>query len=125
MGENKLFGEKLKVIFSANFDLKRIIRTNYSRDNSVKLIRALIDINICDLDVELWRHLKAEFLGLSLFDYHSIHDLSLDVNQIGFYLRSGNRFLVRKELNPFEKQKKKKKKNKNMLNYKKKTSCYL
>jgi len=38
-------------------DLNKIKWVNYSRDNSVISIKALIKIDVCDLDVELWNSL--------------------------------------------------------------------
>jgi len=43
-------------------------------------------MNVCDLDVELWRLIRAAFNKISLFDYNSIHDLSLDRCESDWFL---------------------------------------
>lgn len=51
-----LFGEKFNIsikIFRFTQILNKIKGKSYSRDNSVIFIKALIEINYCDLDVEL------------------------------------------------------------------------
>jgi len=52
----ELFGEKFNIdikLFRFTRILCKIIGKSYSRDNSVIFIKVLIEINYCDLDVEL------------------------------------------------------------------------
>lgn len=58
-----MFGEKFNNDIENNIItliLFKIIGKSYSRDNSVIFIRARIEINYCDLDVELWIFIDAE-----------------------------------------------------------------
>jgi len=50
----KLFGENKNNIIFHFIDLIRRLGISYSRDNSVMFIRDPIELNPCDLDVELW-----------------------------------------------------------------------
>merc|ERR1719383_1212700 len=50
----KLFGENKNNIIFHFIDLIRRLGISYSRDNSVMFIRDHIELNPCDLDVELW-----------------------------------------------------------------------
>ena len=47
----------IKILIFIKIDLNKIKWVNYSRDNSVISIKALIKIDVCDLDVELWNSL--------------------------------------------------------------------
>lgn len=59
----RLFGEKFNnsiILIRNTLILVKIKGKSYSRDNSVIFIKVLIEINYCDLDVELWIFIDVE-----------------------------------------------------------------
>merc|ERR1712079_490051 len=82
-------GKKIIYLLLCNkFILNELLKRS-SRDNSIMFIKDLIELNVCDLDVELNFYICVEVYIIIVFRLINIYMIrvKIDVSQIGFYLK--------------------------------------